>query len=444
MDAADWLSEPKKTVFDYIPLVPTYGNYKIADNKSIYYGVVEKRLDPQRVYNYAMSRTIEEGALAPRAKTWMTAEQAKGHNATLATLNTNSDPVQLYNADPETTANPPQQQGGAQINPGLSTITQQVGPLITEGAGLFAANLGDNPLAQSGVAIEKLQDKGDVGTIDYFESQEIAICHTMRIIIKAIPKVYVGDNRQVRLLKEDGSFDMVNLNESIFDKETQKDIVLNDLSIGNYDVTCSSGPSFQNRQSETVSSMVEIGQVDPSILEMGSDILLNNVTAPGMSLIAERKRQQLFQMGIIPETQWTDEEKEIVEQMQLQAQMQPPEPDPMSTLAEAELIKAKNEERETDIGVQEKGANIQLKGRKQMLDEAKFKESSANNMFLQMIQMNKLNMERNADMVKALNTQAGTLKLIFEAMGVESIVGEGNVGAYKKQAQLVSVEQGKQ
>ena len=100
-DGKDWLEDKSETVFSRMPVVPIYANYRITENKSIYWGVVEKLLVPQRVLNYSVSREIEEGALAPRAKFMMTPAQASGHEDTLATLNTNSDPVQFYNPDPD-------------------------------------------------------------------------------------------------------------------------------------------------------------------------------------------------------------------------------------------------------------------------------------------------------------------------------------------------------
>jgi len=336
-DAQNWLNEAQETVFEFVPVIPTYGNFKISENKIIYWGVVEKAMDFQRVFNYAKSREIEEGSLAPRAKQWMTPAQAQDHADTLATLNTNSDPVQLYNADPTPgVQNPPPQIGGAQINPGLQAVSQSMQDGLARSAGFTAPNMGEQINNQSGVAIKKLQDKGDTGSIKYFSAQEVAICHTARIILKAAPKVYDADGRVVRILKEDDSFDMVTLNQTVQDQQTGELVTLNNLSVGAYDVVCSAGASFKNRQEETVSALVEIATVDPSVIQLGGDVLLKNVTAPGMDLIADRKRAQLFQQGVIPEDQMTDEEK-----AQLQAQAnQPQPPDPNMVIAQAEQTKA--------------------------------------------------------------------------------------------------------
>lgn len=333
-DNGGWLTEEQETVFSEIPVIPVIGNFEIFENKLLYHGVVEKMLDPQRVFNYAKSREIEEGALAPRAKYWMTTRQTAGHEAELATMNTNAHPVQLYNNDPEVPG-PPQQSGGAQINPGLMSISETMAEIMRGTAGLYAANMGDNPGLQSGVAIEKLQKKGDAGTIKYFQAMELAIARTGRILVDAIPKVY-DTRRTIRIMQEDGSFEMTVLNDVVMDQQTGQLVAVNDVSKGKYDVTCKAGPSFQNRQQETVSALTEIAQVDPTIIDLGGDILYNNLSSPGMDLLAERKRQQLFQAGMIPMQQLTQEEQMLQQQ---QAQ-QPPQPDPAMLLAQAELEKA--------------------------------------------------------------------------------------------------------
>ena len=333
-DTDDWLSEVRETVFEnWIPIVPAYGNFAYWEDKVTYCGAVDKIIDPQRVLNYSLSREIEEGALAPRAKYWMTLEQAAGHERQLSTLNTNADPVQFFNPD-ERVPGPPQQLGGAQVNPGLRNISMAMQEIIGHAAGMFAANMGENPGLQSGIAIDALQDRGDIGTNKYISARECAQRHTGRILVNAIPRVYTP-GRQIRLLYEDGGQEVVTVGEVVPDQQTGQMVVMNDLSQGRYDVICSSGPSFKNRQNETVSSLTEIGKVDPTLIELGSDILLKNITSPGMDDIAQRKRQQLFQAGVIPDDQLTEEELQIKQEMA----NQPPQESPEMVLARAEETK---------------------------------------------------------------------------------------------------------
>jgi len=337
-DANDWLGDAKETVFDRPNVIPVYANFQIFENKTLYHGVVRKLIDPQRVYNYSASREIEEGALAPRAKYWMTTTQAAGHEGTLATMNTNSDPVQFYNPDPDSPM-PPQQQGGAQINAGLVNVKESMKNLLNSVSGMFAANMGDNPNVQSGIAIQSLQDKGENGNIKYFKAMEVAIAATGRLIVKAIPKVYDSE-RAVRVLYEDDQYDMVDINQHVIDESTGNPVVVNDLSVGQYDVVCSAGPSFQSRQQETMQAMLDIAKVDPSLLVMGGDLFLKNIPTPIANQLAERKRAQMVQQGLIPPDQLTDDEKE---QLQAQAQEQGQQQDPAMVLAMAEQAKAQAE-----------------------------------------------------------------------------------------------------
>lgn len=334
-DGSDWLEGKKETVFTLMPVAPAYGNFWLFEDKILFQGVVEKLYDPQRVLNYSLSREIEEGALAPRAKYWMTTKQSTGHEKTLATLNTNGDPVQFFNPDPELPG-PPQQQGGAQINPGLSRISETMRTMIGQTASMFAANMGDNPGLQSGVAIDKLQTAGEAGSNKYIKALEFAITYIARVLIKAIPKVY-DTQRQMRLMYEDGSTEIQVLNQEVLDVQTGRKITLNDLSQGTYDVVCRAGPSFKNKQEETIAAMTEMAKADPTIMQLGGDLFLKAVNSPVADSLAKRKRAQMLSQGLIPESEMTDEEKQEAQQKAQGQQQQ----DPAMVLAMAEMEKAK-------------------------------------------------------------------------------------------------------
>jgi len=333
-DNDGWIEKAKETVFEnWIPLIPCYANFDYVDDCVQYYGAVEKMMDWQRVYNYGMTRKIEDVAFSPRSKYWITAKQAQGHEATLETLNTNNDPVQLWNPDPEAPGVPPFI-GGAQINPGLSEITSDMQTGLPMSAGLFAASLGDNPGLQSGVAIDLLQERGDVGSNKYIDARTIFQRQIGRILVNAIPRVYdIG--REVRILSDDGSVDMELIGTTIQDQQTGRVITMHDLAEGQYDVTCTAGPSFTNRQGQTVDALTKLGTVDPSVIQLGGDILANNVNGPGMEIIAKRKRRQLFTSGVLAPEELTEEE-----QQEMQSQQQQPQPDPAMVLAQAEQAKA--------------------------------------------------------------------------------------------------------
>jgi hypothetical protein len=411
-DAKDFLEEKKETVFCRIPVVPTYANFKIFENKTIYWGVVEKLLDPQRVMNYSVSREIEEGALAPRAKYWMTPAQASGHEKQLRTLNTNADPVQFYNVDPETPA-VPQQQGGAQINPGLRTISEAMRGIIGQTAGMFAASMGDNPGLQSGVAIRQLQDRGSNGTFKYSKGVEIAVAATGRLIKDAIPMIY-DTQRQVRILREDESYDMVDLNQKVIDNETGEVVVVNDMQVGSYDVTCRAGPSFRNRQQETIEAITALAQTDPTLMQIAGDLLLQNISTPAASQIAERKRIQMISQGLIPQSQMTEEElQEMQAKQMMQAQGQAP--DPAMVLAQAEQMKAQADMMKAQVDaqkVQNETMRIQLQAQNDQ---------------------NELVADQAKTQVDVFNAQTNRIKAQVEAEKAGAVIDHTNIKAFGDQ-----------
>ena len=463
-DGEGWIGKAKETVFSSIPLVPIYGNYQVIENKMLYRGVVRKLKDPQRVLNYSQSREIEEGALAPRAKKWMTKKQAAGHSNTLRTMNTNTDPVQFYNhVDGEPS---PFDMGGAAINPGLRTITESMKGLMGSTAGIFAVGMGDNPGLQSGIAIERLQSKTNNITVKYFSSVEVGVCRTATIINEAYPKVY-DTERQQRLLSADGSFEMKFINQPVVDQETGDDVIINDMSIGKYTATCKAGPSFASQQDENVQSILKVAAVNPSILDFGSDIFLSNA---GLNEMAERARQPLLKAGVIPEIQMTDEEK----QEAILAAQQEPEQTADMVLAQGELMKGQAALQKNELQFQKdqndavfkqqqaqntlivKSQELQLKAQKLQLEGQKqdlaiseklagFDRDTQQQEFEQVMSLRDEQRQIVNDNVDNLNTQANTMKTLAEGIAVSPIQGPGNVISYIQQTdEVISAQQNTQ
>lgn len=216
------------------------------------------------------------------------------------------------------------------------------------------------------MAIERLQSKGDNGTVKYFRALEAAISSTGDLLVKAIPKVY-DTRRTVRLLYEDNTTEMVTLNDVVIDNQTGEPVTLNDLTKGQYSITCRAGPSFRNKQQETIETIIEIAKVDPSIVGMAGDILLNAIPTSAAMQIGERKRLQMLSQGLIPPSQMTEEEQA---QMQMQAQNQGQTQDPNMVLAQAEMAKAQAEQMRAQVEIQKlqlETAKIQLEAQKLQL-----------------------------------------------------------------------------
>ena len=449
MDGGGWLTPPEKTVFKDLPVVVTYGNFKIREKKITYRGVVEKLLDPQRTYNFLRSREVEEVALAPRSKYWMTRKQAQNENdrQRLQTMNTNADPVQFFTPD-EALPGVPQQSGGAVVNPGLQTAIQSSQQDIVTTGGRTGVQSGDVEGPLSGIAIQKLQNKADNAHIKYFTSQEIAICCTGKILLGAIPVVY-DTRRTQRIVNEDGTTEMVTLNDTVFDQQTNQFVELNNMAKGLYDVVCDVGPAFKNRQQESVKALQELSQVVPGLAELTADIQLKNIPTPGVELAAERVRNKLFEAGAIPESQLTDEERQLIQQAQeqaAQAQQQEQQPNPVEqalvqqTQAQTADIMSKAQERADKTRLKE--VELSLKQEQQLFNaqnEAEQRDIQELKLSLQQQQQQfEQQMESQKQIIELLNTQAQTLKTLREAQGVDTFTGPHTQEAFIQQAEMVT------
>lgn len=327
--ATDWLEDKKRLIFDSCPVVPVYGNFDYSDGKRIYRGVVERLMDPQRVLNYAKSRAIEEGALQPRRKWWMTREMAgdQRNQQKLSKMNTSADPVEFFELDSKNPSLVPFQGGNNEINPHLTQLSGEMANDIEAVAGKYGVSLGKNDHLQSGVALELQEMQASLGDIKWEMILATAVNRTAELLLEVLPKV-MDTSQRVTTLSEDGkttSIEQVNTYE--------KGAFVNNMNQGRYSCTIDITEGYNSRQKETVKGMLEVAAVKPEILDVGADIFMSNINAPGMGDLADRYRQMLLQSGQIPLDQMTDEEKE---QAMVQMQNQQPNPQDMVLQAEAQ------------------------------------------------------------------------------------------------------------
>ncbi len=431
-DGGDWLGEAQETVFKSLPVIPVFANFSIIENALMYKGEVEPIMDSQRVYNYAKSRDIEEGALSPRSKLMITREQAKYDMESLQTMNTNADPAQFWTfvaGQP-----PPFMMNGVQTNQGLQITAQGALRDIESTSGQFGPSRGEFQGVQAGVAVEKLQNKADTSQIKYFTSMEIGICHTAKIINEAMPAVYDAQ-RQVRILGEDGTEETVTLNESVFDADSKQEVTLNDLQAGTYDQVCDVGEPFKNRQEETVDTLLRLIDLDPEILAQGRDVILKNINAPGIDTVHERVRASMVRSGAIPEDQLTDDEKETVSQIQ---QQEPPVDPALEILAQQQAA----EQAEAESRIAERARKLELEELKFELKTRESEQKASNEQFANELKANDQKWQQVMDTMNQIPTQAQVLEMIREGAGVDVITGPGVIDNFKTQSDIVTGAQG--
>lgn len=309
----------------YIPIVPCYGAMVIVDDKRKKYGLVRFAKDPQRMYNFWRTSMTESVALAPKAK-WLLAEgQDEGHEQEWALANQKSYPVLRYKqrdiegnpAPPPTRLQPePPPLGIMESAAAISADLQMVIGIIDPNQ-LPSGNI-------SGKALAGQQNQVDLSNFHFYDNLLRSIRHTGKIILDLIPKIY-DTERVVRIIGADGRPDMVTLNHPAQTAEGASK-VLNDVTVGEYDVVMDTGPSFQTKRAQAVESMMPLMQ-KPEVFQVAGDLFFRNMDFPGADIIADRlaAANPLAQIDekadIPPQAQMQmAQQKQIIERLQQQMQ----------------------------------------------------------------------------------------------------------------------------
>jgi len=271
----------------YIPIVPVYGQEVRVDDKHKKFGLVRMAKDPQRMYNYWATALTETVALAPKAK-WLLAEgQDEGHENEWAMANIKAMPVLRYKqTDTEgRTAPTPVRLQPEPPPAGVMSALQGMNQDLMAVVGIF--DPGQLPQGQqSGKALQGQQSQADMTNFHYYDNLTRSIRHTGRIILDLIPKIY-DRQRVMRIIGDDGKPDMVTINEQGQDEQGVSK-VLNDVTVGEYDVVMETGPGYNSKRQEAVDSMMGLLGADPTLMQTAGDLIFRNMDFPGAEVIADR------------------------------------------------------------------------------------------------------------------------------------------------------------
>jgi hypothetical protein len=311
----------------YIPIVPTYGQEVRVDDKHKKFGLVRMAKDPQRMYNYWSTALTETVALAPKAK-WLLAEgQDEGHENEWAMANIKAMPVLRYKqTDIEGRPAPAPTRLQPEPPPaGVMSALQGMNQDLMAVVGIFdPAQLPQG--MQSGKAIQGQQSQVDMTNFHYYDNLTRSIRHTGRIILDLIPKIYDRE-RVMRIIGDDGKPEIVTLNQPGTD-ENGVAKVLNDVTVGEYDVVMDTGPGYNSKRAEAVDSMMSLLSADPNLMQQAGDLIFRNMDFPGADIIADRLAavnplSQIDEKSEVPPQaqMMIAQGKKTIEQLQQQIQM---------------------------------------------------------------------------------------------------------------------------
>jgi len=267
----------------FIPVVPVYGNISFLTGKKKKSGAVRQMKDPARMYNFERTAYIESVAMAPKAKWLMEEGQDEGHENEWAQANIKATAVLHYkrtNLDDQPASIPQRiqpepppagiMQGMIQSNQDLLSVAGIVDP-----AQRVAGNV-------SGKALNGEKQQSDNNNFHYFDNATKSQAYTGRIILDLIPKIY-DQKRVIRIIGDDGRPDLVTINE-----QKEVDEILNDVTVGEYDVIMETGPGYNSKRQESLEALMPLMAQNEKLFDVAGDLVFRNFDFSGADTIADR------------------------------------------------------------------------------------------------------------------------------------------------------------
>ena len=271
----------------YIPVIPVYGQRLFVESKRKKFGLVRMAKDPQRMYNFWQTSLTESVALAPKAK-WLLAEgQDEGHENEWTQANIKSTPVLRYKQT-DIEGRPAPVPSRLQPEPppaGIMAASASINDDLQAVLGVFDPN--QMPTGNiSGKALMGQQQQIDLTNYHYYDNLTRSIKYTGKILLDLIPHIY-DSQRVMRIIGEDAQPEMVTINEP---SQTEEGVyeILNDVTVGQYDVVMDTGPGYNSKRLEAVNSMMPLMQGNEQLFQMAGDLFIRNMDFPGSDVIADR------------------------------------------------------------------------------------------------------------------------------------------------------------
>jgi hypothetical protein len=274
----------------YIPVVRVCGAELIDNGKVIRFGMVRQLKDPQRMYNYWRTQETEFVALAPLAP-WLMAEgQDEGYENEWQNANRKSYSRLKYKPVHDEQNNqlpPPQRLTPQQIPAASVNAAMAASEDLKAVAGMFDPALGAPGQETSGKMVQARQGQSDMSNYHFYDNLTRSIRHTGVILLDLIPHYY-DTQRVIRILGVDGVPQTVTINEKQRDQLGAIQQVLNDVTVGTYDVVMDTGPGYQTKRQENSDMLLGLLKTLPQVGQTAGDIVVRQMDFEASGDVADR------------------------------------------------------------------------------------------------------------------------------------------------------------
>lgn len=275
----------------YIPIVPVLGEEIVVGGKRILEGLVRHAKDSQRMYNYWASAETETISLAPKAPWIGAVGQFKSRRAQWETANRKNHSFLEYDPVSANGQLAPPPQRNVQEAP-VQAITQArmlAADDIKSTTGIYDSALGAKSNETSGIAIRSRASQAQTSNFHFYDNLSRSIAHGGRILNDAISVVYDAA-RVVRILGEEDQEEIVRINQ---DFEYKGEHAHFRMDVGKYDVSVSTGPSYESKRQEAAQGMLDFTRSLPQAAAVIPDLIAKNLDWPGADEMANRLKKTL-------------------------------------------------------------------------------------------------------------------------------------------------------
>ena len=275
----------------WIPVIPVYGASYIINGRRIRLGLVRFAKDPQRMVNFWQTAITESLALAPKAKWLLAAGQDEGYDNEWALANIKTTPLLHYLArDAEGKDIPPPQRIQPEPPPqGAIEASMLASQNLQRVLGIYDPGVTQSRMHKSDKTINAEDQQTDQSNFHYYDNLTRSIKHAGRIILGWVPKVY-DTQRVMRIIGDDGRPDQVTVNEKQYGEGGAIAKILNDVTVGEYNVVMDTGPGYNSKRQEAVAIFTQMlgTPLGEKIAQVADDVIVRQMDVPGADVIADR------------------------------------------------------------------------------------------------------------------------------------------------------------
>ncbi len=279
----------------WIPISRCEGNVIDLNGQVRRKGMIRDLKQPAISANYWETAKAEKLALSSKAPWVMVEGQADGHPEW---DDANQKPYSVLkwklilgmDGQPLQGVPPPQRQAAVEVEAGFKEAAESGLKNLMAVAGMPHDPTQDTPgTVVSGVALRRRQAISDMAHYQFYDNQTMFISHIGEICLDLIP-YYYGEERLQRIIGEDGTPQMVGINQPKANPSTGVMEIAHNMSVGKYDVVMDTGPGYETKRQEGAENMLDLLKTPLAepIAKTGADLIVRNMDFAGAEDLADR------------------------------------------------------------------------------------------------------------------------------------------------------------